>query len=262
MTKTTIFHALHHAERPLILPNAWDFGSAALLAAAGFPAIGTTSLGVAVAAGLPDGTGVTRAETRTVATRLARLEVPVTVDVEGGFSEDPAEVAEFVGQLAELGIAGVNLEDGRGDSTLAEPGHQAELIAAIKARAPEVFVNARVDTYWLKRDQDSTLARAQRYAAAGADGLFVPGMTGTTEIGKFVAAVPVPVNMLFQATGPSIATLADLGVRRVSTGSLLYRAALGAAVEIADAVREGRPITADIANYRQISALTEAPAEQ
>ncbi|WP_330254004.1 isocitrate lyase/phosphoenolpyruvate mutase family protein [Nocardia sp. NBC_00565] len=254
---TKAFHDLHHRAEPLVLPNAWDFGSAAVLAAAGFPAIGTTSLGVAVAAGLADGTGVTRDETLSLATRLARLPVPVTVDIEGGFSEDSEAVAEYVTRLAALGIAGVNLEDGRADTALADPGHQAELIAAIKSRTPELFVNARVDTYWLRLEQDSTLVRAERYAQAGADGIFVPGVTDPAAIERIVAAVPLPVNMLFSAVGPSIAELAELGVRRVSMGSLLYRAALAGIVDVARAVRDGRSVRSDIPSYREIQAITE-----
>ncbi|WP_433193180.1 isocitrate lyase/PEP mutase family protein [Nocardia sp. CA-107356] len=256
MNKTKAFHELHHRAEPLVLPNAWDFGSAAVLAAEGFAAVGTTSLGVAVAAGLADGAGVTRDETLTLATRLARLPVPVTVDIEGGFSEDPAAVAEYVAQLAGLGIAGVNLEDGRADTALADRGHQAELIAAIKSRAPELFVNARVDTYWLQLEPDSTLARAEEYAQAGADGVFVPGVTDPAEIGRIVAAVPLPINMLYSVTGPSIAELAALGVRRISTGSLLYRAALAGIVDVARAVRDGGAIPSGIPTYREIQAIT------
>ncbi|QBS44278.1 isocitrate lyase/phosphoenolpyruvate mutase family protein [Nocardia sp. CS682] len=257
MNKTKIFHELHHGDRPLVLPNAWDYGSAAILAAEGFPAIGTTSLGVAVAAGLPDGTGVTAAATMALARLLARLPVPVTIDIEGGFSESPSAVAEYVAQLAESGIAGVNLEDGRTETALAEPDHQSELIAAIKARSPELFVNARVDTYWLKLDTDTTITRVEQYTAAGADGIFAPGLTDSDEISRIVAATPLPVNILYSPTGPSLAVLADLGVRRVSTGSLLYRTALAAAVDAARAVRDDNPTTSEAPSYGRVQALTD-----
>ncbi|WP_431958131.1 isocitrate lyase/PEP mutase family protein [Nocardia lijiangensis] len=254
MDKVTAFHDLHHREIPLVLPNAWDFGSAAVLAAEGFPAIGTTSLGVAAAAGVPDGTGVTGAETLALARRLSRLAVPVTVDIEGGFSDDPGAVAEFVAELAALGIAGVNIEDGRADTELADLGHQATLIAAIKGRTPELFVNARVDTHWLGIDTESTLERAGRYARAGADGLFVPGLTEADAIRRVVESVPLPVNILYSVGGPTVTELAALGVRRISTGSLLYRAALAAAVDVASAVRAGRPVASGIPSYRDIQA--------
>ncbi|WP_194835377.1 isocitrate lyase/phosphoenolpyruvate mutase family protein [Nocardia sp. XZ_19_369] len=257
MNKTKVFHELHHGDRPLVLPNAWDFGSAAILAAEGFPAIGTTSLGVAVAAGLPDGTGVTAEATMALARILARLPVPVTVDIEGGFSESPSAVAEYVAQLAELGIAGVNLEDGRTETALAEPDHQSEVIATIKARSPELFVNARVDTYWLKLDPDTTRTRVEQYTAAGADGIFVPGLTDPDEISRIVAASPLPLNILYSPTGLSLAALADLGVRRVSTGSLLYRTALAAAADAARAVRDDNPTTTEAPSYGRVQALTD-----
>ncbi|MFI7003050.1 isocitrate lyase/phosphoenolpyruvate mutase family protein [Nocardia sp. NPDC050175] len=257
MNKTKLFHELHHGEQPLVLPNAWDFGSAAVLAAEGFPAIGTTSLGVAVAAGLPDGTGVTGAATMALARLLARLSVPVTIDIEGGFSESPTAVGEYAAELAELGIAGINLEDGRAESTLADPDHQAELIAAIKERVPDLFVNARVDTYWVQDDIDRTLARAERYVAAGADGIFVPGLTDPDGIARIVAAIPLPVNILYSPTGPSIAELGALGVRRVSTGSLLYRTALAVAIDTARAVRADAPVPHAAPPYTEIQALTD-----
>jgi 2-methylisocitrate lyase-like PEP mutase family enzyme len=118
--RAAAFHALHQGDRPLLLPNAWDYASAAALAEAGFAAIGTTSLGVAAANGLPDGKGVTRAETLALARRLRRLPCPVTVDVEGGFSDDPAEVADLAEEVAAAGAVGVNLEDGHADDAVAE----------------------------------------------------------------------------------------------------------------------------------------------
>ncbi|MEV6280835.1 isocitrate lyase/phosphoenolpyruvate mutase family protein [Nocardia sp. NPDC051832] len=254
--KATVFRDLHYRGEPLVLPNAWDFASGAMLAAEGFPAVGTTSLGVAAGAGLPDGTGVTRDETLVLATRLSRLAVPITVDIEGGFSEDPDEVAEFAWQLGELGIAGVNLEDGRADTALADPGHQSELIAAVKARVPELFVNARVDTHWLGVDPSSTLARVARYEKAGADGIFVPGLTDSEQIRTVVHATGLPLNVLYLSTGPSVAELAALGVRRISTGSLLYRASLATAVGTARAVRDGAAIPTGLPSYKDIQAYS------
>lgn len=258
MTKSEIFRHLHHRDQPLVLPNAWDFASAALLATEGFPAIGTTSLGVAAAAGLADGAGVTKAETLASAQRLSRLPVPVTVDIEGGFDERPSAVADFAEQLAACGIAGVNLEDGRAESALAAPGRQAELIAAIKGRTPELFVNARIDTYWLGLEHGSTHDRVRRYAAAGADGVFVPGVSDPARIERIVAATDLPVNVLYSATGPALATLAELGVRRVSTGSLLYRAALSAAVDTARAVLHDAPVPSDTLTYNDVQHLLPA----
>ncbi|MFI8434803.1 isocitrate lyase/phosphoenolpyruvate mutase family protein [Streptomyces sp. NPDC079020] len=252
----TVFHALHHADRPLLLPNAWDFASAAALAAAGFDAVGTTSLGVAAANGLPDAEGLAREETVALARMLARLPCPVTVDIEAGFSPDAQQVGDLVARLAGLGVAGINLEDGRGDR-LADPTAQAALLREVGRRAPGVFLNARVDTYWLGVDATvpATLDRARRYVDAGADGIFVPGLAREEDIAAVTAAVPVPVNVLhLPALG--LDRLAELGVRRVSTGSLLFRAALHATVTTALAVREGGPLPTGIPGYAEVDALS------
>jgi 2-methylisocitrate lyase-like PEP mutase family enzyme len=251
MSRADEFRCLH--DDFLLLPNAWDVASASALVRAGFAAVGTTSLGVAAAAGLPDGTGVTRAETVSLAARIADLPVPVTVDIEGGFSDDPAEVRALGAELAAMGIAGVNVEDGRDGGVLAEPARQAELVAAL--RESGVFVNARTDTYWLDVDRDTTLDRVRAYVDAGADGVFVPGMAGEDEIRALVAAVPVPVNLLFLPGRLTVAAAAALGVRRVSTGSLLYRAALGAALDTAAAVRDNLPLSREVPSYQQIQGL-------
>ncbi|MTE13823.1 isocitrate lyase/PEP mutase family protein [Nocardia aurantiaca] len=257
MTKTELFRSLHHGDRPLVLPNAWDYGSAAMLAEAGFAALGTTSLGVAAAAGLPDGTAATRDETLALARRLGRLPVPVTVDVEGGFSDDAGEVAEFCAELAGAGIAGINLEDSRSNAELADPREHGALIAAVKAATPELFVNARTDTYWLGIDGDSTLERVQHYEKCGADGIFVPGVTDPERIRALAAALTVPLNILFSPAGATVAELGALGVRRISTGSLLYRAALAAAVHTAESVAHGQQLVAEIPSYATIQRLLE-----
>ncbi|TQM82966.1 2-methylisocitrate lyase-like PEP mutase family enzyme [Saccharothrix saharensis] len=240
------FHRLH--DELLVLPNAWDFASAAAFARAGFAAVGTTSLGVAVAHGLPDAAGVARAETLALARLLVRLPVPVTVDVEAGFGGD---VRELAAELWELGVAGVNVEDGRG-AGLADPSEHAGIVRAFKEAAPGLFVNARVDTHWLSVDQGSTLRRARTYADAGADGVFVPGLRDEHEIAATVAALSVPLNTLPDLP---LRTLRALGVRRVSTGSLPFRAALAAAVAAATAVRADRPLPTDLPTYLETTTL-------
>ncbi|MFE3223894.1 isocitrate lyase/phosphoenolpyruvate mutase family protein [Nocardia sp. NPDC059228] len=243
------FHQLHYQDTPLLLPNVWDFATAAALVADGYPAIGTTSLGVAAAHGLPDAAGSTLNETLTLAAALVRLPVPVTVDIESGFGADPRELAA---RLWELGVAGVNVEDAAGD-----PGAHADLVRALKDGAPGLFVNARVDTYWLDRDHDTTRDRAHRYVDAGADGIFVPGLTRDDDIAALVEAIPVPLNVLAQRP---LADLARLGVQRVSTGSLLYRAALDAALTAARTVRDGGRIE-PATSYGAIGALIPAPPD-
>ncbi|MGK5740863.1 isocitrate lyase/PEP mutase family protein [Micromonospora sp. URMC 103] len=235
------FRALHRAGRPLLLPNAWDHASAAAFAARGFPAVGTTSLGVAAAAGLPDGAGATRAETLRLARRLCRLPVLLTVDVEGGFSDEPAAVAALAVELAGLGVVGINLEDGRSDGSLAPAAATAAAVAAVKAVTPDLFVNARTDAWWLGVPDplDQALDRVRAYRAAGADGVFAPGVPDAATIGVLAAAVDAPLNVLHRPGGPDVAELARLGVARISTGSLPFRAALGAALATVDALRAG-----------------------
>ncbi|MFI6781198.1 isocitrate lyase/phosphoenolpyruvate mutase family protein [Micromonospora sp. NPDC050276] len=252
------FHALHRAGRPLLLPNAWDHASAAALAAGGHPAIGTTSLGVAAAAGLTDGAAVTAGETVALARRLAGLPVLLSVDVEAGFSDDPAEVAEYVTELAGLGVVGINLEDGRPDGTLAEPECVADKVAAVKAAVPDLFVNARTDTWWLSvvDPLPQTLARAHAYRAAGADGIFVPGTVDLAILRVLTERIDAPVNALYQTGGPGLTELTAAGVARVSTGSLLFRAALGAALAAVDAIRLGGPTApAGLPSYAEVQAL-------
>ncbi|GGS93691.1 isocitrate lyase/phosphoenolpyruvate mutase family protein [Nonomuraea spiralis] len=241
------FHDLHRPGDPLLLPNAWDYGSAAFLAAHGFPAIGTTSLGVSAVHGKPDAAGATKAETIELAETVKDLGVLVTVDIEGGFSDDPAEVSDLVAGLAALGVAGVNLEDGRPDGTLRPVGLHRRIIEAAKGHG--VFVNARTDTHWL-----GTGDWRERVDAYGeADGIFVPGLSDLAEIAEVVARTPLPVNVLYQPAGPTLDQLAGAGVARVSTGSLLYRAALqGALAAVLSAQGKEAPA---LPTYGEITAI-------
>jgi len=247
------FKDLHKPGDPLLLPNAWDVASAAALAAAGFPAIGTTSLGVAAAAGIPDASGGAWPETLALAQRLAPLDVYVTVDMEHGFSDDPAEVAEYAARLD--GIAGVNLEDRHGD-----PAHHAKVIAAVKARAPHLFVNARTDTHWLREGEiDDALARCRAYVEAGADGVFVPGLKREADIAALAGGVDAPLNVLYAPTGPRVARLAELGVARVSTGSMLFRAALLAAITAAVSIRNDADLSQlELPSYEAVDGLSRS----
>ncbi|MEU0566576.1 isocitrate lyase/phosphoenolpyruvate mutase family protein [Nonomuraea sp. NPDC005983] len=245
------FRDLHRPGDPLLLPNAWDYGSAALLAAHGFPAIGTTSLGVAAVHGKPDGAAATRAETIELAETVSELGVMVTVDIEGGFSDDPAQVSDLVAALAALGVAGVNLEDGRPDGTLRPIELHQRIIEG--ALGHGVFVNARTDTHWLKAGD--TLERVRAYGHA--DGVFVPGLADLAGIAEVVASTPLPVNVLYQPGGPTLAQLAEAGVARVSTGSLLYRASLQGALSTLLAL-QGTPAP-PVPSYAEIAAILPEP---
>ncbi len=236
------FASLHVPGKPLFLPNAWDHASVALLAER-YAAVGTTSLGVAAAAGLPDGVGATDAATLDLARRIVHLPTYITVDIERG--SVPLAVA-----LREIGVAGVNVEDAGGD---VEP--LCDRIAQIKRAAPGLFVNARTDTYWLGVDKASTVERLRAFAGAGADGVFVPGPVPPAVIKDIVARVPLPLNVLYSPDGPSIGELAALGVARVSSGSALYRASLQAALALAATISGDPPPEA--LNYARIQSLAD-----
>ncbi|MGW2418574.1 isocitrate lyase/PEP mutase family protein [Streptomyces sp. NPDC001709] len=248
----TTFAGLHHRPGvPLLLPNAWDHASAAALAARGFPAIGTTSLATAAAVGLPDGEGATREQTLALALTLGSGPWHVSVDAEDGFSPDPGEVAELAKELWAVGAVGINLEDGLGPID-----RHAAKIAAVKASVPGLFVNARTDTYWSgDGDERDTLRRLDACQQAGADGVFVPGLTDPERIAALVRHLDVPLNILYSPTGPTVAQLADLGVRRVSLGSLLYRRALGAALDAVAGIAAGRPPGGSTPSYAEVRAL-------
>ncbi|MEO3933067.1 isocitrate lyase/phosphoenolpyruvate mutase family protein [Micrococcaceae bacterium Sec7.4] len=249
------FRDLHNTASPLLLPNAWDVGSALAFATAGFPAVGTTSFGIAASAGLPDGGRSSKAVTAALVAQLCRLPVHVTADIEDGYSDDPVEVAETVAQLADLGVAGVNLEDSTAGH-LVDPAAFAGKVAAVKRRSPAVFVNARVDNIWFGEQAtvDAVLLRASVYADAGADGIFVPGLVVPEDIQIITAGIGLPVNVLAHPS-LTVAELGELGVRRVSSGSLPYRAAVDAAVNVVTALRDGRPVPVATAYWEMQSRL-------
>lgn len=174
------FHDLHHQGVPFVLPNAWDVPSALAYLAEGFTAIGTTSFGVSSSGGHPDGHRATRGANIALAAALAPLQCYVSVDIEDGYSDEPDAIADYVAQLS---TAGINIEDSSAEK-LIDPALAAAKIVAIKQRNPEVFVNARVDTYWLRQHADttSTIQRALRYVDAGADGVFVHWPTIPTNL--------------------------------------------------------------------------------
>jgi 2-methylisocitrate lyase-like PEP mutase family enzyme len=230
------FRDLHYADEPLLLPNAWDVPSALAFYDAGYLAIGTTSFGVGAAAGHPDGGRSSKEPTSALVRQLQDLPAYLSADVEDGYHDDPDVVAEHI---SGLGAAGINIEDSTDEQLISSRAHAAK-VAAIKQRSPEVFVNARIDTYWLDQDANvsATLKRAEAYVEAGADGIFVPGASDPSDLRRLTANIPVPVNVLV-VPRLSLAQLADLGVRRVSTGSLPYRAAIDAAVDVAQKIRNG-----------------------
>lgn len=229
------FASLHHAPGPLVLPNAWDAGSARLMCAEGFAAVGTTSMGMSASAGHPDGTRAGSAALAPIIAAIRGAGVYVNVDLEDGSSADPQEVADAV---ESLDADGVNLEDST-DHALVPPELMAEKITAVRQRRPDLFLNARVDTYFLGHDDlRAFVDRAHAYLASGADGVFLHGTVEPEVIATVAREVPAPLNVLAHPWLTS-AQLYDLGVRRISTGSYPYRAAIRAALAAVRAVRDG-----------------------
>jgi 2-methylisocitrate lyase-like PEP mutase family enzyme len=232
---------MHDGDLPLLLPNAWDVPSALALLECGFTAVGTTSFGVASSLGRPDGGRSTKEANLGLGAALRPLDCYLSMDIEDGYADDPDQVADYV---ARLPADGINIEDSTAEK-LIDPAQHAAKVLAVKRLSPDIFVNARVDTYWLGQDATitATLDRAAQYVAAGADGIFVPGATDPDVVRQLTAAIPVPVNVL-AIPGFSLAELGKLGVRRVSTGSLPYRAAIHAAAQAAVAVRDATQVPA------------------
>lgn len=233
------FHQLHVPGAPLVLFNAWDAGSARAIAAAGAAAIATGSWSVAAAHGYEDGERMPFALALANLRRIvAAVELPVTVDLESGYGESTDAVAATVAAAIAAGAVGCNLEDSHpDDGRLRDPGEQAARIAAARAAAADAgvdaFINARTDVFFQKPAEahdaamaDEALARARRYADAGASGLFVPGLADDTLIARICAEAPLPVNVMAKPLSPPRARLSELGVARISHGPGPYRGAM------------------------------------
>lgn len=229
-----------HVGRPLVLPNAWDAGSARVVEDAGAAAVATTSAGVSWAHGRRDGQGLALADMAAAVRAVVRVvRVPVTVDIESGYGAGtPADVAAAVDAVLAAGAVGVNLEDspGRdGAPLLSVDDHVARIAAARAAardRGVDLFVNVRTDVYLADVGDpagrfDAVVRRAAAYVAAGADGVFVPAVRDADTIGRLAAAIDAPLNVMAGPGALSVDALADLGVARVSLGPSLALAALG-----------------------------------
>ncbi|GAA4974771.1 2-methylisocitrate lyase-like PEP mutase family enzyme [Nonomuraea thailandensis] len=220
----------------LLLPNAWDAASAAVIAAAGAPAIATTSAGLSWSLGRPDGQALGRAEAIGVVARIAAVvDVPVTADVEGGYDDLAATVTEVIA----AGAVGVNLEDSRAaGGPLYTIEEQAARIREARAAAagaglPALVLNARTDVILFGLgDLDEVVARTLAYAEAGADSVFVPGLLDLTALRTLCDASPIPVNAMAMPGGPDVAALTGAGVRRISLGSAVAQAAYATARQV------------------------------
>lgn len=226
-----------HEDGLFVMPNAWDIGSARLLASLGFPALATTSSGHAASLGCLD-QHVSRDELLAHAADLAAaVDVPLSVDAERCFADDPIGVADTVRLIAETGAAGCSIEDYDPATCSIDPidvAAERVVAAAQVTRAHGLVLTARAENHlYGVEDLDDTIARLQAYRNAGADVVYAPGLTLLNEIGRLVAEVDAPVNVLARINGPSVGELASGGVRRVSTGGALAYAAYGALVAAA-----------------------------
>jgi 2-methylisocitrate lyase-like PEP mutase family enzyme len=243
--KAERFQALHHGDAPLLLANAWDSGSARLLASLGFEALATTSSGFAATLGRLDGS-VSRDEALAhCASIVAASELPVSADLENGFAKDPAGVAATIGLALAAGLAGCSIEDYSGDDAapiyeLAEAAERVAAAAEAAHAAPvRLVLTARAENYLHGRpDLDETIARLQAYEQAGADVLFAPGLSDLQDISRVVESVSLPVSVLALANVPPVHELASVGVRRISLGGAFAFAGLGAVVTAANELRE------------------------
>ncbi len=231
------FRELHHADELLLMPNAWDAGSARILQHLGFHALATTSSGSAAALGLGDGDLGRDAALQHSADLAAAVDVPVSADLENCFADDPAGVAETIRRAIDTGVAGASVEDWSG-TAIYEPGLAAERVrAAAEAAAGELVITARAENHIHGVDDlDDTIGRLQAFADAGADVVFAPGIRSEEQIRAVVGSVGIPVNVLALPGVPPVPRLAELGVRRLSVGGAFafaaYGTLVGAAVQL------------------------------
>lgn len=225
------FAKLHQGPDLLILPNAWDAGSARIIEHAGAKAIATSSAAVAWAHGFPDGEALEPEQLLATIRAIARVvSIPVTADIEAAYASDAAAAGAFAGRVIDAGAVGVNIEDGNAppDLLCAKIGALRE---AARKKDVDLWINARVDVYLRRLAEGDaafteSVARAKRYTEAGASSIFIPGVADKTLIGNLVRNVSLPLNVLAWPGLPDAATLKSLGVRRLSAGSGLAKAAL------------------------------------
>jgi 2-methylisocitrate lyase-like PEP mutase family enzyme len=268
--KAALLKKLHHGPNILILANAWDAISARIVEEIGFPAVATTSAGVAATLGYPDGQRVSREEMLQVVARIARaVQVPVTADMEAGYGTSAEEMADAALALIEAGAVGLNLEDVTGDDESSQVALelQIEKILAIRKASASagvpLVINARTDVYLMpigpaETRFERTVERLGAYAKAGADCVFAPAVKDPETIAKLVKAVEAPLNILLMPGAPNLNELEKLGVARASIGSGLMRATLGTARKLAKMMYERRDdaaLFAEAVPYVEVNRL-------
>lgn len=264
--KGIAFHALHERDSAFIIPNPWDVGTSRLLAHLGFEALATTSAGYAFSIGQRDHTVGRDKMMAHVREIVAATDLPVSADLENGFGDSPDTVAETIRLAAAAGLVGGSIEDSttRRDEPIYERGRAADRVraAAEAARSlPFPFtLTARAENYLFGRnDLDDTIKRLQAYQEAGADVLYAPGLATKDDIAAVVSSLDRPVNVLMGLAGVrlSLAELSEIGVKRVSVGSVLSRVALGAFLRAAEEMRDHGTFNFgnDTVSFRDISKM-------
>ncbi len=263
--KAAVFQALHARPGAFVIPNPWDAGMARILAALGFEALATTSAGLAFALGQRDGTVGRDATLANAAAIVVETDLPVSADLENGFGDAPGEVAETIRLAAAAGLVGGSIEDATGNAAQPIYGfdHAAERIAAAVEAARTLrfrfMLTARAENFLHGRpDLDDTIRRLQAFERAGADVLYAPGLPSMDAVRAVCAAVSRPVNVLAGGSGAatSVAALAEAGVKRISLGSSLSRAALGGLVRAAREIKESGTFgfAADALPFAEVNA--------
>ncbi|WP_295510810.1 isocitrate lyase/phosphoenolpyruvate mutase family protein [uncultured Pseudoalteromonas sp.] len=230
MDKYQLFHQLHHQPTGFVLANAWDLSSAQFIQAAGAKALATTSWGIAASLGLADGENISfQTQLALVKSLTKHIHIPLTVDIESGYSNDPLQISQNVLALARLGVVGINIEDSNKDTNaLRSIEQQCTIISEIKKVLNEngfgsLFINARTDTFFVSdRPFQATLERAKAYQNAGADGLFVPGLTNIEQITSLTNAIDMPLNVMAMSNFNSAKAAFAGGAKRFSLGNSLY----------------------------------------
>ena len=230
MDKYQQFHQLHHQPTGFVLANAWDLSSAQFIQAAGAKALATTSWGIAASLGLADGENISfQTQLALVKSLTKHIHIPLTVDIESGYSNDPLQISQNVLALAKLGIVGINIEDSNKETNaLRSIEQQCTIISEIKKVLNEngfgsLFINARTDTFFVSdRPFQATLERAKAYQNAGADGLFVPGLTNIEQITSLTNAIDMPLNVMAMSNFNSAKAAFAGGAKRFSLGNSLY----------------------------------------
>jgi 2-methylisocitrate lyase-like PEP mutase family enzyme len=252
------FKQLHHQSAPLLIGNVWDAMSAKIFEQLGFKAVATSSAALARTMGYEDGEKIPFDLLLKMVERIiSNINIPLSVDMEGGYSRNISPIIQNIQRLHELGVVGINIEDSvKGEKPYMQPAEDFKKILSsiaehLQKKNMKLFINARTDAYVLKLSSplDETLKRIQLYEAAGASGIFVPYLTDKNEIKKVVDSTTLPLNVFATHNLPNFKELAELGVRRISMATVVYRSALKATEKIIQTILEEQSFASLYSTY-------------